>query len=110
MMVASSSATRAAMARNARADMGYGKGKTEGGHKRGHSATAHWTGHDEIKVETRTRRRIESRGIEAAALDDHAPLGRSAGTRPGRTGAAQDTPPVGEAAWHKAGRSPRADR
>ncbi len=44
--------------------MGYGKGKTEGGHKRGHSAMALWVTHQEAKTEARKRRRLVARRLE----------------------------------------------
>ena len=44
--------------------MGYGKGKTEGGHKRGHSAMALWVTHQEAKSEARKRRRLAARHLE----------------------------------------------
>ena len=44
--------------------MGYGKGKTEGGHKRGHSAMALWVTHQEAKTEAhRALERVRA-GIE----------------------------------------------
>ena len=47
--------------------MGYGKGKTEGGHKRGHSAMAYWVTHQEAKAEARKRRRIVVHRLERQA-------------------------------------------
>ena len=47
--------------------MGYGKGKTEGGHKRGHSALALHVTHQEAKVEARKRRRLADRKAERGA-------------------------------------------
>ena len=48
--------------------MGYGKGKTEGGHQRGHSAMALWVTHQEAKSEARKRRRLASRHLERKAV------------------------------------------
>ncbi len=47
--------------------MGYGKGKTEGGHKRGHSAMAYWVTHQEAKAEARKRRRLVAHRLERQA-------------------------------------------
>ena len=47
--------------------MGYGKGKPEGGHKRGHSAMAYWVTHQEAKAEARKRRRLVARRLERKA-------------------------------------------
>ena len=47
--------------------MGYGKGKSEGGHKRGHSAMALWVTHQEAKTEARKRRRLVARRLERTA-------------------------------------------
>ena len=44
--------------------MGYGRGKTEGGHKRGHSGLAYWGTHQEAKEEARKRRRLAEREVE----------------------------------------------
>jgi hypothetical protein len=48
--------------------MGYGKGKSEGGHKRGHSAMALWVTHQEAKTEARKRRRLAARHLERKAM------------------------------------------
>ena len=50
--------------------MGYGKGKTEGGHKRGHSAMALWVTHQETKTEARKRRRLAARHLERKAAKE----------------------------------------
>jgi hypothetical protein len=47
--------------------MGYGKGKTEGGHKRGHSAMALWVTHQETKSAARKQRRLADRRLERKA-------------------------------------------
>jgi hypothetical protein len=46
------------------AQLGYGKGKSEGGRKRGHSAMALWVTHQEAKTEARKRRRLAARRLE----------------------------------------------
>ena len=48
--------------------MGYGKGKSEGGHKRGHSAMALRVTHQEAKTEARKRRRLAARRLERKAV------------------------------------------
>ena len=48
--------------------MSYGKGKTEGGHKRGHSAMALWVTHQEAKAQARKQRRLLARSLERHAL------------------------------------------
>jgi hypothetical protein len=51
--------------------MGVGKGKTEGGHRRGHSNMAYWWGtHDEAKEDSRIRRRIADRRLEQQAAEE----------------------------------------
>ncbi len=62
--------------------MGYGKGKTEGGHKRGHSAMANWVTHQEAKAEARKRRRLVARRLERKATKQ---AGTARGTKPCRT-------------------------
>ena len=52
------------------ARMGYGKGKTEGGHRRGHSAMALWVTHQEAKTEARKRRRLAARQLERKAAKE----------------------------------------
>ncbi len=49
--------------------MGYGKGKSEGGRKRGHSAMALWVTHQEAKSEARKRRRLAARRLERKATE-----------------------------------------
>ena len=62
--------------------MGYGKGKTEGGHKRGHSAMAYWVTHQEAKAEGRKRRRLVARRLERKATKK---AGTSRDKKPYRT-------------------------
>jgi len=50
--------------------MGYGKGKTEGGHKRGHSVMALWVTHQEAKADARKRRRLAARRLERKAAKE----------------------------------------
>ena len=57
------------------ARMGYGKGRTEGGHKRGHSAMALWVTHQETKAEARKRRRLAARLLERKAAKKSAGAG-----------------------------------
>jgi hypothetical protein len=47
--------------------MVVGKGKTEGGHRRGHSNMAYWGTHEEAKEDSRIRRRIAGRRLEQQA-------------------------------------------
>lgn len=47
--------------------MGYGKGKTEGGHKRGRSVMALWVTHQETKAAARKQQRIAERPLERKA-------------------------------------------
>ena len=61
--------------------MGYGKGKTEGGHKRGHSAMALWVTHQEAKAEARKRRRLAIRQLERKAAKE---TGSAGSTKPCR--------------------------
>jgi hypothetical protein len=63
--------------------MGYGKSKTEGGHRRGHSNTAHWVTHDEVKVSTRKQRRLASTVLERNATKEAKQMPRVPGTRRG---------------------------
>jgi hypothetical protein len=50
--------------------MGYGKGKSEGGHGRGHSAMALWVTHQEAKTEARKQRRLAARCLERKAAKE----------------------------------------
>lgn len=43
--------------------MAYRTKKLEGGHKKGHSNMAHWTGTEEIKRDTSKGRRVQSKEI-----------------------------------------------
>jgi len=52
------------------AQMGYGKGTTEGGRNRGHSAMALWVTHREAKTESRKRRRLAARRLERKAAKE----------------------------------------
>jgi hypothetical protein len=57
--------------------MGYGKGKSEGGHKRGHSAMALWVTHQETKTAARKQRRLAARRLERKAAKATSGAGRT---------------------------------
>jgi hypothetical protein len=63
------------------ARVGYGKGKTEGGHKRGHGAMALWVAHQETKTAAGQQRRLAARRLERKAAKE---TRRVASTRPSR--------------------------
>jgi hypothetical protein len=66
-----------ASARCSEAWMGYGKGKSEGGHKRGHSAMALWVTHRETKTAARKQRRLAARRLEPKAAKATSGTGRT---------------------------------
>jgi hypothetical protein len=49
--------------------MGYGKGKIEGGHERGHSTMTYWGTHQEGKAEARKRRLVARRLERKATME-----------------------------------------
>ncbi len=55
------------------ANMGYGRDKTEGGHKRGHSNMAYWGTHQEKKAGARKQRRNETRRLARKVLIEATP-------------------------------------
>jgi hypothetical protein len=61
--------------------VGSGKGKTEGGHKRGHSAMALWVAHQETKTAAGKQRRLAARRLERKAAKETRGV---ASTRPSR--------------------------